>query len=260
MNQQEYFDQQEYFLEKSLKKERRRRTVLLAIPAICFFIALLSNLLEILDIEAETQNALYSQDRAVSRLEETIQENTEALDMIAEREAVLSSYQEELAALPTPVPTPAPTPEPAFGESNFDSNVGYEQLQRYPANYIGKQVIIFGEVTSEYSSHRTENRAFSMYMNGVIRQYVNVLYSDEDGRVMDGDVVSVHGTIEEDPRQSGEIVLVADSIYFPTKDEINAWAQRQVDTIIDEAFGEQGEQLKEGLDAWQKGLDEINCR
>jgi len=39
MNQQEYFDQQEYFLEKSLKKERRRRTVLLAIPAICFFIA-----------------------------------------------------------------------------------------------------------------------------------------------------------------------------------------------------------------------------
>lgn len=65
MNQQEYFDQQEYFLEKSLKKERRRRTVLLAIPAICFFIALLSNLLEILDIEAETQNALYSQDRVV---------------------------------------------------------------------------------------------------------------------------------------------------------------------------------------------------
>ncbi len=146
MNQQEYFDQQEYFLEKSLKKERRRRTVLLAIPAICFFIALLSNLLEILDIEAETQNALYSQDRAVSRLEETIQENTEALDMIAEREAVLSSYQEELAALPTPVP------EPAFGESNFDSNVGYEQLQRYPANYIDKQVIIFGEVVSEYGS------------------------------------------------------------------------------------------------------------
>ena len=155
MRQHEYFDQQEYFLEKSLKKERRRRTVLLAIPAICFFIALLSNLLEILDIEAETQNALYSQDRAVSRLEETIQENTEALDMIAEREALLSSYQEELAALPTPVPTPAPTPEPAFGESNFDSNVSYEQLQRYPANYIGKQVIIFGEVVSEYGSGGT---------------------------------------------------------------------------------------------------------
>lgn len=178
--------------------------------------------------------------------------------MIAEREALLSSYQEELAALPTPVPTPAPTPEPAFGESNFDSNVGYEQLQRYPANYIGKQVIIFGEVVSEYGSGG--NRRFTMLMNGQMGQYIEVIYSDEKGRVMSGDVVSVHGTIEEDPRQSGEIVLVADSIYFPTKEEINAWAQRQVDTIIDEAFGEQGEQLKEGLDAWQKGLDEINCR
>ena len=70
-----------------------------------------------------------------------------------------------------------------------------------------------------------------MLMNGQMGQYIEVIYSDEKGRVMSGDVVSVHGTIKEDPLHK-DIVLVADSIYFPTKEEINAWAQRQVDTII----------------------------
>ena len=246
-------NQQESLLDRNLKKELRGQVILFAIPALCLFIALLSNVIKSSEAKRDIQTALDEQDLVVSRVEKTMQEDAEAPDVIAEREAVLSSYQEELAALPTPVP------EPAFGESNFDSNVGYEQLQRYPANYIGKQVIIFGEVVSEYGSGG--NRRFTMLMNGQMGQYIEVIYSDEKGRVMSGDVVSVHGTIEEDPRQSGENVLVADSIYFPTKEEINAWAQRQVDTIIDEAFGEQGgEQLKEGLDAWQKGLDEINGR
>lgn len=257
--------QPQYLLEKNLKKELRRRIVILAIPAICFVIALLGNWFEYLEIEAEIQNASDAQAAAVSNIEKTMQEDAEADDKIIELEAQLSSYQEELAALPTPAPTPAVTPVPdsVSDGSDYDSSVTFEQLKRYPADYIGKKIAVFGKVTSEDSGRGTKrSRSFRMYMNGEIGQRVDVLYSDEDGRVMSGDVVSVYGTIEEDPLWKGEIVLVADSIYFPTEEEINEWAQNQVDAMIDEVFGDNpnADQLKSGLDSWQKGLDEINGR
>lgn len=81
-------------------------------------------------------------------------------------------------------------------------------------------------------------------------EYIDIYYSDNDGRVLINDIVIAYGTIEED--RNGDPILIADSIYFPTETEIQDW-------LITRAFGdsEEADELRDALGFWQNGLDEV---
>lgn len=81
-------------------------------------------------------------------------------------------------------------------------------------------------------------------------EYIDIYYSDNDGRVLINDIVIAYGTIGED--RNGDPILIADSIYFPTETEIQDW-------LITRAFSdsEEADELRDALGFWQNGLDEV---
>lgn len=93
-------------------------------------------------------------------------------------------------------------------------------------------------------------RYFGLHIDRIVGEYIDIYYSDKNGRVITGDIVIAYGTIAED--RDGDPILIADSIYFPTEMEIQDW-------LITRTYGdsEEADELRDALGTWQNGLDEF---
>ncbi|NBJ88666.1 hypothetical protein [Acutalibacter sp. 1XD8-36] len=240
--------QNEFLVRLEMKKALNRRKLLLAIPIAMLICAVVSNLNEMGSASYSAAQMKVQADNTCSQLDEARQDYEETLSLIDEKKGYLASCQKEIAAMPTS------SPEDMV--KVYDMDVTYEQLKRSPSEYIGKKLAFLGTVGFESVSSWNRissdypGRMFGLYINGLAGESILVHYNDDGGRVVNGDVVIVYATATEDPQ--GDIILIADSIALPSEDKIQDW-------IIDRAYGDspRGDELRDALGQWQKGLEEI---